>query len=110
MNDALDAISGGAGDQARLAYAPQEAIDYYRRALAFLREENAHEQTARMLMKLGLTHHIAFDFASARQAYEEAFILWQRPDETPRRPAADASLRTTIVSGCSTPKRARRKT
>ena len=67
-----------AGDQARLAYAHEEAIDYYRRALAFLKEQGEHERAARTLMKLGLTYHTAFDFRQARQAYEEGFALWQR--------------------------------
>jgi oligopeptide transport system substrate-binding protein len=70
-----------AGDQARLAYAHQEAIDYYRRALAFLKEQEQHERAARTLMKLGLTYHTAFDFRQARQAYEEGFALWQRAGE-----------------------------
>jgi oligopeptide transport system substrate-binding protein len=37
-------------------------------------------------MKLGLTHDTAFDFRAARQAYEEAFALWQRAAQ--REPAA----------------------
>jgi ABC-type oligopeptide transport system substrate-binding subunit len=32
-------------------------------------------------MKLGLTHHTAFDFRQARQAYEEGFVLWQQAGE-----------------------------
>jgi oligopeptide transport system substrate-binding protein len=71
-----------AGDQARLAYAHQEAIDYYERALTFLKERGEHERAARTLMKLGLTYHTAFDFRSARQAYEEGFALWQRAGQT----------------------------
>ncbi len=70
-----------AGDQARLAYAHVEAIDYYQRALAFLGEQDNHELAARTLMKLGLTHHSAFDFQASRQAYEEGFALWQRAGE-----------------------------
>jgi len=70
-----------AGDQARLAYAHQEAIDYYQRAQAFLKEGEEHERAARTLMKLGLTYHTAFDFKAARQAYEEGFALWQRVGE-----------------------------
>lgn len=70
-----------AGDQARMAYAHQEATDYYHRALAFLKEQGEHERAARTLMKLGLTYHSAFDFRSARQAYEEGFALWQRAEE-----------------------------
>jgi ABC-type oligopeptide transport system substrate-binding subunit len=67
-----------AGDQARLLYAHAEAIDYYERALVFLEEQEEHERAARTLMKLGLTHQIAFDFKHARQAYERAFSMWQR--------------------------------
>ena len=67
-----------AGDRARGQYAFQEAIDYYQRALALLKEQGEHERAARTLMKLGLTYHTAFDFQRARQAYEEGFALWQR--------------------------------
>jgi ABC-type oligopeptide transport system substrate-binding subunit/DNA-binding SARP family transcriptional activator len=67
-----------AGDQARLIYAHQEAVDHYRRALAILREQGQLEQAARALMKLGQTYHNAFDFARARSAYDESFALWKR--------------------------------
>jgi oligopeptide transport system substrate-binding protein len=69
---------GRAGDQARMLYAHQEAIDYYERALALLREQGDHERAARTWMKVGLTYQSTFDFAGARQAYEEGFALWQR--------------------------------
>jgi len=65
-----------AGDRARMLYAYQEAIEYYERALVFLKEGRSYERTARTLMKLGLTYHIAFDFDRARQAYQEGFALW----------------------------------
>ncbi len=67
-----------AGDQARLVYAHQEAVDHYRRALAILREQGQLEQAARTLMKLGQTYHNAFDFTRARSAYDESFALWKR--------------------------------
>jgi ABC-type oligopeptide transport system substrate-binding subunit/class 3 adenylate cyclase len=70
-----------AGDRARLAYANQEAIDYYRRALAFLREGEEYERAARTLIKLGLTYHAAFEFRKAREVYEEGFALWRRVGE-----------------------------
>lgn len=80
-----------AGDYARIAYASEEAIDYYQRALAFLREQGEHGQAARTLMKLGLTYHAAFDFPQARRAYEEGFALWQRVgDMEPTTPPAPA--------------------
>jgi ABC-type oligopeptide transport system substrate-binding subunit/class 3 adenylate cyclase len=70
-----------AGDRARGLYAHQEAIDYYQRALAFLKEQGKNEQAARTLMKLGLTYHSAFDFQRAHQAYEEGLMLWQQTAE-----------------------------
>jgi ABC-type oligopeptide transport system substrate-binding subunit len=70
------------GDRARLAYAHQEAIDAYRRAVALLRERGDWAGAARTLMMLGLAHHNAFDFRAARQAYDEAFALRQRAAET----------------------------
>ncbi len=70
-----------AGDRARGLYAHPEALDCYRRALALLKELGEHQQAARMLMKMGLTYHNAFDFRAARQAYEEGFALWQQAGE-----------------------------
>jgi len=70
-----------AGDRARLAYAHQEAVEYYRRALVFLKEQGEHGRAARTLMKLGLVYHTAFDYQRSRQAYEEGFALWRRAEE-----------------------------
>ncbi|UCH09124.1 MAG: AAA family ATPase [Fidelibacterota bacterium] len=67
-----------AGDRACGLYAHQEAIDYYSRALALLKEQGKHERAARTLMKLGLAYHTAFDFRRAHRAYEEGFALWQK--------------------------------
>jgi oligopeptide transport system substrate-binding protein len=72
-----------AGDRARSLYAHQEAIGAYERALALLKEVEDDSRAARTLMKLGLTHHSAFDFRRSHQAYQEAFSLWQRVAETP---------------------------
>ncbi|MCJ7569823.1 MAG: ABC transporter substrate-binding protein [Anaerolineales bacterium] len=69
---------GRAGDQARLAYAHQEAIDFYERALVILKGQEAYDHAARTLMKLGLTYHTAFDFQRSRRAYDEAFAMRQR--------------------------------
>ena len=70
-----------AGDNARALYAHREAIDYYERALDFLREQKEYDRAARTLMKLGLTHHLAYNFEDARQAYEEGFALLLRAGE-----------------------------
>jgi len=67
-----------AGDQARLAYAHREAIDYYSQALALQKERGETELAGRTLMKLGLVHHTRFDFAQARRAFEEGFAQWQQ--------------------------------
>jgi oligopeptide transport system substrate-binding protein len=67
-----------AGDQARLLYAHQEAVDYYRRALVYLEKSGRQEEAARVLMRLGLTHHNAFQFRQARQAYDQGIALWQQ--------------------------------
>jgi ABC-type oligopeptide transport system substrate-binding subunit len=75
-----------AGDRARLLYARQEAEAYYRQALAYLQDQGREELAARTLMKLGLTYHNAFDFAHARQAYDEAFGLWRLAESRSSRP------------------------
>jgi ABC-type oligopeptide transport system substrate-binding subunit/DNA-binding SARP family transcriptional activator len=91
-----------AGDQARGLYACREAIDYYRRALAFLKEQREYERAARTLMKLGLACHSAFDFQRARRAFEEGFALWQRAGEiqpaVPPPPAPHALRLTAFIS------------
>jgi ABC-type oligopeptide transport system substrate-binding subunit/transcriptional regulator with XRE-family HTH domain len=65
-----------AGDQARVVYAHDEAILHYRRAVEILRATGDPEHLARVLMKLGLSHQIAFDHHRAQMAYDEAFRLW----------------------------------
>jgi ABC-type oligopeptide transport system substrate-binding subunit/class 3 adenylate cyclase len=82
-----------AGDRARTMYAHEEAIDYYERALAFMRAEEDDERAARTLMKMGLAHHSAFDFKRSRRSYEEAFALLEQvrerePDAVPPAPHA----------------------
>ncbi len=71
-----------AGDQARQVYACQEAIDYYQRGLALLKEQGRYRRAARTLMKMGLTYHNCFRFAAAQRAYEQGFAFWQRATTT----------------------------
>jgi predicted ATPase len=68
-----------AGDHARGVYAYDEAIDHYRQALTFLKEQGPVGLTraARTAMNLGTLHHTLFDFERARQTFQEAFDLWQ---------------------------------
>ncbi|MCB0163448.1 MAG: AAA family ATPase [Anaerolineae bacterium] len=84
-----------AGDRARLLYAHHEATDFYQQALQFLKAQGDFERAARTLMKLGLTHHLAFNFQQSRQAYDDGFSLWQQANvaQTPPAPAPHA-LRT----------------
>lgn len=85
-----------AGDQARLAYAHEEAVSYYQRALVFLEGMDAYDQAAQTQMKLGLTYDTAFDFQQSRQAYGAGFALWQRdggPDPAMPLPLAPHTLR-----------------
>lgn len=70
-----------AGDRARLAYAYQEAEDYYHHALKHLRKAGDGEQVAKTLMKLGLVYQISGNYERVTQCYEEAFRIWQ--PETP---------------------------
>jgi ABC-type oligopeptide transport system substrate-binding subunit/DNA-binding SARP family transcriptional activator len=85
-----------AGDRARTLYAHHEAIEHYEQALAILKEEMQYEKAARTLMKLGLTHHNAFDFQQARKAFQQGFSLWQRAGDilpSAARPPAPHALR-----------------
>jgi oligopeptide transport system substrate-binding protein len=72
-----------AGDQARAQYAHEEAIDSYRGAIDYLKEEGQLEQAAQTMMKLGLAYNNAFEFTQSRQAYEEGFALWQQASLSP---------------------------
>lgn len=76
-----------AGDRARGLYASQEAIAHYQRALAVLKEQGKHEQAARVLMRMGLVYIAAFEPDKARQAYDEAFDLWEPLRESDDLPA-----------------------
>lgn len=83
-----------AGDRARELYAHEEAADYYTQALEFLGQQRDYERSARTLMKLALTYHIAFDFQRARDAYDEGLALWQRVGQgQPSTPSAPHALR-----------------
>jgi oligopeptide transport system substrate-binding protein len=72
------AYSIESGDQARMLYAHQEAIDHYQRALNLLDQERDYERAARTLMKIASTYHNAFDFKSAQKSLEESFEMWKR--------------------------------
>lgn len=80
-HDREPAITWGlrAGDRARAVYAHREAILHYRRTVDLLRDANDDARLARVLIKLGLSHQIAFEHDAAQAAYDEAFRLWHEP-------------------------------
>ncbi len=71
-----------AGDAARAVYAEEEAIELYRRALGFMERTGDEASPRETLLKIALTHHLAFDYHAANEAFDEAFA---RPAPTPQR-------------------------
>ena len=71
-----------AGDAARALYADEEALAHYRKARDFLARLGDDRRARETLFKMALTHHLAFDFESAEEAYDEAFCC--KVDERPR--------------------------
>jgi oligopeptide transport system substrate-binding protein len=67
-----------AGNQSRILYAHEEAIDHYQRALNLLEEERDYERAARTYMLIAAVHHSAFDFKSVQQALDYSFKLWKQ--------------------------------
>ena len=67
-----------AGDRARNLYANHEAAEHYEHALEQLKEDKDFDRAARVLMRLGLTHHNAFHFERSRKAYDEGLALWRQ--------------------------------
>jgi oligopeptide transport system substrate-binding protein len=56
-----------AGDAARRLYADEEALEHYRRALDLL--DPTHPRVRQTYFKIALTHHLAFDFERADEAW-----------------------------------------
>ena len=71
-----------AGDAARTAAANDEAITLYRRALTFMERTGDDDGARRILLRIGLSHHLAFDFGAAGEAFAEAFA---RPEPRAQR-------------------------
>jgi ABC-type transport system substrate-binding protein/class 3 adenylate cyclase len=60
----------GAGDSARSLYADEEALDHYQRALGLLEPTDSRARETHF--KIAVTHHLAFDFARADEAWKRA--------------------------------------
>jgi ABC-type transport system substrate-binding protein/class 3 adenylate cyclase len=82
-----------AGDAARALYADQEALQHYRRAQMFLARIGDERRERDLLFKIGLAHHLAFNFEEAEAAYDEALAC--RIDEPPR-PEPTERLETAV--------------
>ena len=63
-----------AGDAARAIDAQDEAIGLYRRALAFMARTGDEARARATLLKIALTHHLAFEYATANEALAQAFV------------------------------------
>jgi len=85
-----------AGDAARAVYADQEAIELYRRALEFMQRTSDEQRARDTLLKIALTHHLAFDFRSAGEAYGEAF---SRRAEEPARVEPSETITASTLFG-----------
>ncbi|MDQ3121054.1 MAG: ABC transporter substrate-binding protein [Actinomycetota bacterium] len=71
-----------AGDEARLAWSLDEAIEHYRRLLPLLERRGQTQEMALTLFKLALALHTALRFRESNQAYQQAFELWESPEST----------------------------
>jgi oligopeptide transport system substrate-binding protein len=81
-----------AGDEARLAWSLDEAIEHYRRLLPLLERRGKRQEMALVLFKLALALHTALRFQEANEAYQQAFALWEQPAAA----AATATLRMSM--------------
>jgi ABC-type transport system substrate-binding protein/class 3 adenylate cyclase len=84
-----------AGDAARALYADEEALEVYGRALGFMERTGDEVRSRETLLKIALTHHLAFDFPAARHAYGGAF---SRRAPRPQRLEPREHLRTELLA------------
>jgi ABC-type transport system substrate-binding protein/class 3 adenylate cyclase len=82
-----------AGDAARAVYADDDALELYRRALDFMERTGDDERARITLFRIGLTHHLAFDFRAASEAFREAFAR-PRPAEARLEPTEHVTWAT----------------
>ena len=78
-----------AGDAARAIFANREARDFYLQAVDLLADDDPRSRET--LLRLGLSHHLAFEFQQASDAYERAFRL-PAPPPPVSRPSAEVEV------------------
>jgi ABC-type transport system substrate-binding protein/class 3 adenylate cyclase len=86
-----------AGDQARLAYALDEAIAHYRELLPLLEQRGQRREMALVLFKLALALHMSLRFGEANDAYQRAFGLWEPPAGPAPVPSASLRIATSFL-------------
>src|SRR5262249_19837122 len=79
---------------ARAVYADEEAITLYTQALAFMEHAQDDQLARETLLKTALTHHLAFDYERANEAYSEAFA---RPEPRPSRSPPSERIAVAVV-------------
>jgi predicted ATPase len=72
-----------AGDAARAAYAEEEAIDLYRRALVFMERTGDEALARRTLLRIALTHHVS-SYERCRANGRRTLDTAGRRDHSPR--------------------------
>ena len=82
-----------AGDAARALYADKVAVEHYSQARGFLARLGDEGRARDTLFKIALARHLAFDFAGAEDAFDEAFCC--RVEEPPP-PEATEKLHTVM--------------
>jgi ABC-type transport system substrate-binding protein/class 3 adenylate cyclase len=82
-----------AGDAARALYADEVAVEHYGQARVFLARLGDERRARDTLFKIALARHLAFDFAGAEDAFDEAFCC--RVEEPPM-PEATEKLHTVM--------------
>jgi ABC-type oligopeptide transport system substrate-binding subunit/class 3 adenylate cyclase len=95
-----------AGDQARLRYSLDEAIEHYRSLLPLLERRGQRREMALVLFKLALALHTSMRFAEANDAYQRGFDYWDPlvpPNETA---AATLRVATSFLPNDADPKSA----
>jgi ABC-type oligopeptide transport system substrate-binding subunit len=86
-----------AGDQARLAYALDEAIAHYRDLLPLLERRGQHQEMTLVLFKLALALHMSLRFREANETYQQAFALWDPPRGPAEAPSATLRIATSFL-------------
>lgn len=85
-----------AGDDARAVGALDQADANYRRAAVLLQARGELAAAGQVMLKLGLAHHAAFDFAAAHAAYDEGFALLARQATRPATASGPQAHLTTL--------------